>query len=122
MYFGNASELIQHSKSVKTLMLAVSSAKRTPQLPDVPAVAETYPGFNTGTWNGYLAPAGTPQPIIERLAREITKAVREPATADRLRKIGVEPLGNTPAEFTALVRREAPVWRDAVKAAGIRAE
>ena len=122
MYFGNASELIQHSKSGKIRMLAVSSAKRTPQLPDVPAVAETYPGFNTGTWNGYLAPAGTPQPIIERLAREITKAVREPATAERLRKIGVEPLGNTPAEFTALVRREAPVWRDAVKAAGIRAE
>src|SRR5438128_4694309 len=66
MYFGNASELIQHSQSGKVRMLGVSRAKRTPQLPDVPAIAETYPGFATGTWNGYLAPAGTPQPIGER--------------------------------------------------------
>jgi tripartite-type tricarboxylate transporter receptor subunit TctC len=122
MYFGNPSELIPHSKSGKIRLLGISSPRRTPQLPDVPAIAETYPGFATGTWNGFLAPTGTPQPIIERLAREVAKAVREPATAERLRKIGVEPLGNTPAEFAALVQREAPVWRDAVKAAGIRAE
>jgi tripartite-type tricarboxylate transporter receptor subunit TctC len=122
MYFGNASELIQHSQSGKVRLLGVSSAKRTPQLPDVPAIAETYPGFNTGTWNGYLAPTGTPQPVIERAAQAIAKAVREPATAERLRKIGVEPLGDTPAEFAELVRREAPIWRDAVKAAGIKAD
>jgi tripartite-type tricarboxylate transporter receptor subunit TctC len=122
MYFGNASELIQHSQSGKVRMLGVSSATRTPQLPDVPAIAETYPGFSTSTWNGYLAPSGTPQAIIERAAQVIAQAVREPATADRLRKIGVEPLGNTPAEFTEVVRREAPVWRDAVKAAGIKAD
>ena len=122
MYFGNASELIQHSQSGKVRMLGVSSAKRTPQLPEVPAIAETYPGFATSTWNGYLAPTGTPQAIIERAAQVIAQAVREPATADRLRKIGVEPLGNTPTEFAELVRREAPVWRDAVKAAGIKAD
>ena len=122
MYFGNTSELIQHSQSGKIRLLAVSGAKRTPQLPDVPAIAETYPGFATGTWNGFLAPTGTPQPIIERLVREVAKVVHEPATAERLHKIGVEPLGNTPAEFAALVRREAPIWRDAVKAAGIRAD
>jgi tripartite-type tricarboxylate transporter receptor subunit TctC len=122
MYFGNASELIQHSQSGKVRMLGVSSATRTPQLPDVPAIAETYPGFATSTWNGYLAPTGTPQPIIERAAQVIAQAVREPATAERLRKIGVEPLGNTPAEFAEVVRREAPVWRDAVKAAGIKAD
>jgi len=88
----------------------------------VPAIAETYPGFATGTWNGFLAPTGTPPPIIDRLAHTVAKAVREPATAERLRKIGVEPLGNTPAEFGALVQREAPIWRDAVKAAGITSE
>jgi len=122
MYFGNASELMPHAQGGKVHLLAVSSAKRTPQLPDVPAIAETYPGFATGTWNGFLAPTGTPQPIIDRLAQEVAKLVREPATAERLRKIGVEPLGNTPAEFTAVVQREAPIWRDAVKAAGIRAD
>jgi tripartite-type tricarboxylate transporter receptor subunit TctC len=120
MYFGNASELIQHSKSGKIRMLGVSSEKRAPQLPDVPAIAESYPGFRSGTWNGYLAPAGTPEPIIEKLAQEVQKIVREPATANRLRSIGVEPLGNTPAQFADYVRRDAPVWRDAVKAAGIQ--
>ena len=119
MYFGNASELIQHSKSGKIRLLGVSSENRTPQLPDVPAIAEVYPGFNTGTWNGYLAPAATPKPIVDRLAAEIIKAVHEPPTVDRLHKIGVEPLGNKPDEFAALLKRDAPVWRDAVKAAGI---
>jgi len=122
MYFGNASELIQHSQSRKIRLLGVSSAKRTPQLPDVPAIAESYPGFNTGTWNGYLAPSGTPNTIIDELAQAIAKAVRERATAERLRKIGVEPLGNTPAEFAELLKRDAPMWRDAVKAAGIHAD
>jgi len=69
MYFGNASELMPHAQGGKVHLLAVSSAKRTPQLPDVPAIAETYPGFATGTWNGFLAPTGTPQPIIDRLAQ-----------------------------------------------------
>jgi tripartite-type tricarboxylate transporter receptor subunit TctC len=122
MYFGNASELIQHSQSGKIRLLGVSSVKRTAQLPDVPAIGESYAGFSTGTWNGYLAPAGTPQPVIERLAQAIAAAVREPATVERLRKIGVEPLGNTPAQFAEALRREAPIWREAVKAAGIRAD
>jgi tripartite-type tricarboxylate transporter receptor subunit TctC len=120
MYFGNASELIQHSKGGKIRMLGVSSEKRAPQLPDVPAIAESYPGFRSGTWNGYLAPAGTPAPIVEKLAQHVQKIVREPATAARLRSIGVEPLGNTPAEFADFVRKDAPVWRDAVNAAGIK--
>jgi tripartite-type tricarboxylate transporter receptor subunit TctC len=122
MYFGNASELIQHSKSGKITLLGVSSEKRTPQLPDVPAIAETYPGFRSLTWNGYLMPTGTPAPIIQRLAEEVAKVVREPATAERLRSIGVEPVGNTPEEFAEYVRKDAPVWRDAVTAAGIKAD
>jgi tripartite-type tricarboxylate transporter receptor subunit TctC len=122
MYFGNASELLQHSKSGKIKLLAVSSEKRAPQLPEVPAVAETYKGFRTITWNGFLAPAGTPRPIIDLLARAITKVVREPATTERLERIGVEPLGNTPSEFASFVRAEAPLWRDAVKAANIKPE
>jgi tripartite-type tricarboxylate transporter receptor subunit TctC len=122
MYFGNASELLQHAKSGRIKLLAVSSEKRAPQLPDVPAVAEIYKGFRTITWNGFLAPAATPKPVIAALAREVAKIVREPATAEKLQKIGVDPLGNTPAEFSAFLRREAPLWRDAVKAAGITPE
>jgi tripartite-type tricarboxylate transporter receptor subunit TctC len=122
MYFGNASELLQHAKSGKIKLLAVSSDKRAPQLPDVPAVAEFYKGFRTITWNGFLAPTGTPQQVVDSLAREVAKIVREPATADKLEKIGVEPLGNTPAEFAAFIRAEAPVWRAAVKAADVKPE
>jgi tripartite-type tricarboxylate transporter receptor subunit TctC len=122
MYFGNASELLQHAKSGKIKLLAVSSEKRAPQLPGVPAVAEYYKGFRTITWNGFLAPAGTPQAVIDTLAREVAKIVHDPATADRLEKIGVDPLGNTPEQFAAFLKAEAPLWRDAVKAANIRPE
>jgi tripartite-type tricarboxylate transporter receptor subunit TctC len=122
MYFGNASELLQHAKSGKIKLLAVSSEKRAPQLPEVPAVAEVYKGFRTITGNGVLAPAGTPKPVIDRLAREIGKIVREPATAEKLEKIGVDPVGNTPAEFAAFIRSDTPLWRDAVKAADIKPE
>ena len=120
MYFGNAAELIQHVKGGKIRMLAQSTEKRSAQLPDLPAIAESLPGFRTYSWNGYLAPVATPKPIVERLAQEIMKIVREPGTAERLNNIGVEPLGNTPAEFAEFLRQDAPVWRDAVNAAGIR--
>jgi len=122
MYFGNASELLQHAKSGKIKLLAVSSEKRARQLPDVPAVAEYYKGFRTITWNGFLAPTGTPQPVIDTVAREVARIVREPEIVANLEKIGVDPLGNTPAQFAAFLRAEAPVWRDAVKAAGVRPE
>ncbi len=120
MYFGNFSELIPHSKGGKITLLAVSSEKRAPQLPDLPAIAEFFLGFNIVTWNGLLAPAGTPKDIIDRLAQEVIKAARDPGIVDHLDKIGVDPLGNTPAEFAEFVRRDAPMWRDAVNAAGIK--
>ena len=122
MYFGNAAELIQHSKSGKITLLGVSSERRFPQLPELQPIAELYPGFRTITWNGYLAPAATPREIVDRLATEIAKAVREPATAARLVAIGVDPVGNTPAEFAELIRNDGALWRSAVQAAGIKPE
>ena len=122
MVFGNASDMIQHSKSGKIRLLAVSSEKRAPQFPDLPAIAELYPGFRNDTWNGFFAPAATPRAIIDRVAREVAKAARDPDIIERLDKIGVDALGNTPAEFAALIRSGAPVWRDAVEAAGIKQE
>ncbi|MBI2320440.1 MAG: tripartite tricarboxylate transporter substrate binding protein, partial [Betaproteobacteria bacterium] len=80
------------------------------------------PGFRTITWNGLLAPAGTPKDIIDRIAREVARAVREPATIERLTKNGNDPLGNSPAEFAELIQGEAPLWRAAVEAAGIKQE
>jgi len=122
VYFGNPSELIPHAKSGKIFLLAVSSEKRAPQLPELPAIAELYPGFNIVTWNGMLAPAGTPKEIIDGLAQEMIKTTRDPAVVEQLNKIGIDPLGNTPAEFAEFIRNEAPLWRDAVNAAGIKQE
>ena len=122
MVFGNTSDMIQHSKSGKIRLLAVSTEKRARQFPDLPAIAELYPGFRNDTWNGFFAPAATPRAIIDRVAREVAKAARDPDIIGRLDKIGVDALGNTPAEFAALIRSGAPVWRDAVEAAGIKQE
>ena len=122
MYFGNASELIQHSRSGKIRLLGVSSETRAPQLPEVPAIAETYPGFRTLTWNGLLAPAGTPPAVVQKVAAEMRKAVRDPAVAERLVNIGVDPLGSTPAEFADAIRIDSVIWQDAIKAAGMTRE
>ncbi len=122
MYFGNASELIQHGKSGKIRLLGVSSAARAPQLPDVPAIAESFPGFQTLTWNGLLAPAGTPAVIVNRVSTEARRIVREAAVIARLNNIGVDPLGSTPAEFAETIRIDNVVWQEAVKAAGLKVE
>ncbi len=122
MYFGPPSDSIQHAKSGKITLLAVSSEKRLLQFPDLPAIAEFFPGFRTVVWNGLLAPAGTPREIVDRLAQEVVKATREPGVIERLNKVGVDALGNTPAEFAELIKNDAPLWRDAVDAAGIKQE
>ena len=120
-YFGNLNELLPHAGSGRVRLLATSGDKRARQLPDVPTVAEQgYPGFRTETWNGYVAPAGTPREIVERLAREIAAGCKDPAFAARLDKIGVEPVCSTPAEFAQAVREDLRTWKDAVQAAGIK--
>ncbi|MBI2317720.1 MAG: tripartite tricarboxylate transporter substrate binding protein [Betaproteobacteria bacterium] len=122
MYFGNASELIPQAKLGKVRLLGVSSLKRNAQLPEVPAVAEFYPGFQMVAWNGFLAPAATPKDIVERVSQAVAKAVRDPAVVERLGKLGIDALGNSPAEFAEIIRAETPLFRDAVKASGLRGE
>jgi tripartite-type tricarboxylate transporter receptor subunit TctC len=102
-------------------MLAVSSERRAPQLPNVPTVAEQgYPGFRTVTWNGYVAPAATPRDIVERIAREIAAACKDAAFVERLNKIGVDPACGTPAEFAQVIRDDLVIWKEAVQAAGMK--
>jgi tripartite-type tricarboxylate transporter receptor subunit TctC len=120
-YFGNLNEIIPHAGSGKLKVFAVSGETRAPQLPQVPTVAEQgYPGFRTVTWNGYVAPAGTPRHIVERVAREIAAGCRDATFAGRLAKIGVDPVCSTPAEFEKAVREDLGVWKEAVQAAGIK--
>ena len=120
MYFGNASELIPHMRGGKVTVLGVSSEKRAREVPEVPSIAETYPGFHTYTWNGLFAPAGTPRAIVERVAQEVGRMLKDPAVVDRIHKIGSDPSGIALEEFAELIRKEQPMWAEAVKAAGIR--
>ena len=122
-YFGNYNELIPHAGAGgKMRLLATSGEKRARQLPDVPTVAEQgYPGFRTETWNGYVAPAGTPRDIVERIAREIALGCKDAAFVARLDKIGVDARCSTPAQFEAAIRDDLRLWKDAVAAAGIKA-
>ena len=119
--FGSMPALLQNVKANKVRALAVGTARRSPALPDVATVAELgYPGFEAALWLGILAPAGTPQPIIERLNRELTAIV---ATADfrtLMDKNGAEPISNTPEQFTAMIRAEVDRYTKVVKAVGIK--
>ena len=99
----------------------MSGPVRASQKPDVPTVAEAgYPGFSVVTWNGLMAPAGTPKPVVDRIAAEMARAVKDAKFAERVVAFGVDPLGNSPAEFGALIAAEIPLWIEAVDIAGVK--
>jgi tripartite-type tricarboxylate transporter receptor subunit TctC len=102
-------------------MLTISSEKRSALAADVPTVAESgYPNFNVLTWNGLMAPAGTPPDIIDRMATELAAAVKDPKFAAQLVNYGVDPLGDTPAEYAATLAKDIPLWAEAVEIAGVK--
>jgi tripartite-type tricarboxylate transporter receptor subunit TctC len=103
-------------------MLAVSSAQRSAQAPNVPTIAEAgFPGFAITSWWGLLAPAGTPKPIVDRIAAEIAQATKDPKIVKQLTNFGVDPVGSSPAEFAAMISSDIALWADAVKLAGLQA-
>jgi len=101
--------------------LAVSGARRAPALPDVPTLAESgLPGFDVTVWQGLLAPAGTPAPIVARLNTEIVAALRSPDLRARLDQLGVEAIGSSPEEFARFLNAELARWGEAVRRSGAR--
>jgi len=102
--------------------LGVTSAKRAHVLPDLPTIGETVPGYELTSWNGVLVPAGTPQAVVARIHGTLIDSLRAPAVKDALAKAGVEPLGNSPEEFSQALRAELAKWNKVIKAAGIKAE
>ena len=118
-YFGNAPDVVPHSKTGRVLLLAVSSARRDKALPDLPAISESYPGFAAVGWNAMLAPVGTPRDIVDRLAAEVQKAVRDPAMISRLEQMAVDAVGSTPQELADTLRADFKVYGEVVKAAGL---
>jgi tripartite-type tricarboxylate transporter receptor subunit TctC len=108
-------------KSGKAKAIAITSAKRSPTAPEYPTVAESgLPGYESVSWYGILATAGTPKPIIDRLNAEIRKIVATPEVRDALSNQGAEPVTDTPEEFAAIVRADVAKWAKIVKATGAK--
>ena len=107
-------------KAGKLKPIAVSSAQRSPALPDVPTIAENaVPGYDAGVWNGIFAPAGTPRDIVARLQRDVAKALATPEVGDRIRAVGNEPVGSAPEEFEARFKADLAKFAKVVKEANI---
>jgi tripartite-type tricarboxylate transporter receptor subunit TctC len=105
----------------KLRALAITSIKRSALAPDLPTMAESgFPGFEAVPWFGLLAPAGTPKDVLDKLHDETVKALAMPAVHRKFDELGLEPVGNTPAEFIAIIKKETPEWAKVIKDAGIK--
>ena len=123
MMFAGISTVLQHVKAGKLVALAIASPKRSPQLPDVPTVAESgLPGFDVTSWYGIVARTGTPAVVIQKVQRDMAEALKAPDVVSRLEGLGLEPVGNTPAEFKARIEAESRKWGDIVDNVGIKAQ
>lgn len=118
--FGTILPIMPYIKSDRLRAIAVSSAKRAPSLPDVPAVAETLPEFEATSWYGIFAPAGTPHHVISRLNSEIKRIVTAQEMRERLARDGTEVVGGTPEEFAAYFKASIAKWARVIKEANIK--
>jgi tripartite-type tricarboxylate transporter receptor subunit TctC len=111
-------------KSDKVRGLAVTGKQRSPALPDLPTVSEALglPDYEALNWQGLFFPAGTPEPIVQRVASEVRKILAEPETREWLVSTGYEPTGNTPAEFAALIAADHKRWAEIIKASNISSD
>lgn len=120
-YFGNPSDMIPHLEGNRIRVLAVAGTTRLGSLPGVPTVAESgYPGFRAETWNGIAAPAGTPAPIIRRMATALGNACTDAQFRASLERLGTTPVCSSPEAFAEAMRRDAPLWQEAVRVSGAR--
>ena len=123
LMFNSIPPVIQHIRAGRLRLLAVSSAKRSPQLPDVPTVSEAgVPGYEFTTWFGLLAPARTPPAILARLNAELVKVVHAPDMKAQLEIQGYDPVGGTPQEFSAFIRAENAKYAKLVRLSGAKVD
>ncbi len=119
--FETSPAVLQHIKDGRLRALAVSSSKRASAAPDIPTIAESgFPGFEAVPWIGLVAPAGTPQPVIDKLSTISMKVLREKDFVAKLQGLGADPVGNTPAQFAAYIDAEMKRWAAAVKVSGAK--
>ena len=115
--------MVGHIKAGKLRALAVTGAQRSPQLPDVPTVMESgVPGYEAYVWLGLLAPKATPQPIIDKLHRELMQALATPEVKTYMSNAGIELVGSTPAEFNKFFRAEKDLWAKVVRDTGAKVD
>jgi len=111
-----------HVSSGKLVALAVTGPRRWPALPDLPTFVEQGYALDIAGWNGIMAPAGTPQPVLERMSAEINRVIQAPEGREQILKYGLLVTGTTPAEFADIIRRDTPKWGEVIKKAGIKAQ
>jgi tripartite-type tricarboxylate transporter receptor subunit TctC len=120
--FDNMPSIIGHIRGGAVRALGVTSAQRSPALPDVPSVSEVVPGYEASAWFGMSVPKGTPRPIVERLNREVNAALADPAMKAKLAELGGVPIPGTPEDFWKLHRMETEKWAKIVQFSGARVE
>jgi tripartite-type tricarboxylate transporter receptor subunit TctC len=118
--FDTVPAALTHIQSGQLKAIATTGATRAPQLPDVPTIAETLSGFEASTWGMVMGPAGLPAPVLDRLHREITTAVRRPDIVERHRQLGAEVVTSNPDETRSFVQAEMEKWGAAARAAGVQ--
>jgi tripartite-type tricarboxylate transporter receptor subunit TctC len=121
--FDNTPSALPHVQGGRLRAIAITSAKRSPLLPDVPTVAESgFPGFDVQSWFGLAAPAGTPKPVIDRLNAELNKVLAAPELRQRFQDLAASPEPGTPDQMRSFAVAETQRWREVVKASGAKAE
>ncbi len=115
-------DTLAHLRSGKLRALGVTSLKRVPQLPDVPPIADTLPGYEFTTWQGLLAPKNTPRPIVNALSERIRKSLAAPEHVKRFHDSGLDIIASTPDEFAAHLKKEVEKWGKVIKERGMKAE
>lgn len=122
VYISPLPESLAVIKAGKVRPLAVTTAKRSPALPDVPTIGESVPGFEASTWQGIGAPAGTPAEIVAKLNTEVNAALADPKIKERLAALGSTPMPMSSADFKNFIAAEIDKWAKVIKAANIKAE
>ncbi|MBC7780858.1 MAG: tripartite tricarboxylate transporter substrate binding protein [Proteobacteria bacterium] len=121
LMFGSMTSSIPYVRSERLRALAVTGAKRSPAVPEIPTVAESgFPGFEATTWYGIVVPVGTPAPIVTRLHAEMLRVLNDPEFRKYLNEQGAEPIGSSPAEFAAYIKSELVKYARIVKDSGMR--
>jgi tripartite-type tricarboxylate transporter receptor subunit TctC len=123
LLFANTGVFLGHIKAGKLRPITVAAMTRLPLFPDVPTLNESgFPGFESSTIYGLLAPAGTPRPIVNRLHDELVKIIMAPESASRLAGVGAIPVANTPEQFADTNRKEVAKWGKIIRENGIKAD